>query len=413
MLVNSKNKVIPLNHFELKRVAVIILGGGEGKRLFPLTQNKCKPAIPFGGRYTLIDIPISHALLSGFCEIFIIGQYLADTLHTHIHKTYHAHGDLHLLTPENNEVFEGTADAVRKNLAYFKQVQADYFLILSGDHLYNIDFKEMILQGISSDADLVIATNCVGEKEAKRMGVLQIDGDKKVTDFYEKPQTKELLKQFKQREGYLASMGIYLFKKKSLFQLLQDDLREDFGKHLIPTQMKKGGVFSYIYKGYWEDIGTIESYYHANLALTREEAGFNCYDEAATIMTKSHHLPGAKIKNCLVNHSLICEGSLVAGGEISGSIIGTRSVLKAGSVIKDSILIGNSYYSNDSHCPTIGERCIIEKAILDENVTLGKGVKLRNKSNYLYYDDPRGRFFVRDGIIIVPSGVSLPANFQF
>lgn len=445
MLINTNNESHSCLHEQiaLDRFAVIILGGGEGKRLEPLTRSKCKPAISFGGRYTLIDVPISHALSSGLRNVFVIGQYLASTLQKHLLQTYPHGNKIQMLVPEEREGgkvwYNGTADAVRQNLHYFSELSADYFLILSGDQLYNINFQEMISFAIETQASMVIAAQPVNEKDATRMGLLKIaPGATRIVDFHEKPKQKEILDQYytddftlhrlgynaRHDKRYLGSMGIYLFKRQALFDLLQEDPREDFGKHLIQTEMKKGSVHAFLYDGYWEDIGTIDSYYHANLALTRHgddrTRGFQCYDERYLILTKTHHLPGAKIFHTRVSQSILCEGSVIEAEEITHSIIGVRSVLQQGVVIRDSILSGNEAYerptlSEKVDRPLIGENSVITRAILDENVTLGKGVKLLNRHGLQNYDPPEGtpEIYVRDGIIIVPRGTTLPDGFTF
>lgn len=438
-----------LEHLPLDRIGVIILGGGEGKRLEPLTRSRCKPAISFGGRYTLIDVPISQALASGLRNIYVIGQYLASSLQKHLLQTYLHHGVaqnlIQMLVPEEREGgkvwYKGTADAIRQNLHTFSELPADYFLILSGDQLHNIHFQEMVHFAIETGASMVLAAQPVSEKNAKRMGVLKVgNGDTKVIDFYEKPSDPEVLSQyytgdltlarlgcrFAPGNHYLGSMGIYLFKRQALFDLLRDDPREDFGKHLIKSEMSKGNVHTFLYDGYWEDIGTIDSYYHANLALTRHgddrTQGFQWYDDKNLILSKSHHLPGAKICNTQISNSILCEGSLIEAEEIVQSIVGVRSVIKRGTIIRDSILSGNDAYERPilipgegGERPTIGEECLIERAILDENVTLGRGVKLINVRKHQTYDpsekDPQ--IFVRDGIIVVPRGTTLPDGFVF
>lgn len=434
--------------FSLDRVGVIILGGGEGKRLAPLTTTRCKPAVSFGGRYSLIDIPISHSLSSGLNKIFVIGQYLAYTLQKHLFQTYLHFGisqnQIQLLVPEEREGkhiwFKGTADAIRQNVTHLEEIPVDYFLILSGDQLYNINFQKMIEFGLETDAGMLIATQPVNEKSAKRMGLLKLqEGGTKVVDFVEKPQEELILNQYRnddftlsglgyevsEEKRFLGSMGIYFFKRNSLFDLLRDDLREDFGKHLIKTQMKKGDVHAFLYDGYWEDIGTIESYYEANLALTAPEKtrkeGLLCYDEKNLIMTKTYRLPGAKVSNTLINKSIVCEGGIIEAKEITHSIIGVRSVIGKGTIIRDSILIGNEYYekhlpgSHQLDRPGIGEGCLIEKTIIDENVKIGNGVKLINQAKHQNYDSPLGQppISVRDGIVIVPRGTYIPNNFVF
>jgi glucose-1-phosphate adenylyltransferase len=361
----------PPSHISLDRVAVIILGGGEGARLKPLTQTRCKPAISFGGRYSLIDIPISHSLTTGLNKIYVIGQYLAYSLQKHLFQTFFNHGiyqnQIQLLIPEERGGkkiwYQGTADAVRQNIEYFSEISADYFLILSGDQLYNINFQKMINYGVDLDAGMLIAAQPVIKKDAKRMGLLKIEhGGSRIFDFYEKPQEETVLDRFYTDEftlrylgyegnhgkHYLGSMGIYLFKRQVLFDLLREDSREDFGKHLIQTQMKKENVHAFLYDGYWEDIGTIESYYHANLALTRLEddrkSGLQCYDERGLILTKRYNLPGAKISNCTIDRAILCEGSVIGGKEVTHSVIGIRSVIDYGSIVRDSIILGNEYY---------------------------------------------------------------------
>lgn len=456
MLVNFLTEVLQgkdlqgkeqASNISLDKVAVIILGGGEGTRLKPLTQARCKPAISFGGRYSLIDVPISHSLTTGLSKIYVIGQYLSNSLQKHLFQTYLHYGitenQLQLLVPEerNGEkiCFKGTADAVRQNLDYFAEIPADYFLILSGDQLYNINFQKMINFGVDVDAGMLIAAQPVNKKNAKRMGLLKIEhGGSRIFDFYEKPQDEAVLERFftdeftlnhlgyegQQGKHYLGSMGIYLFKRQVLFDLLKKDPREDFGKHLIQTQMAKGDVHAFLYDGYWEDIGTIESYYHANLALTSMEGsrktGLQCYDEKHMIVTKGYHLPGAKIADCKIDRAIICEGCIVEAKEVTHSILGIRSVVHPETVIRDSIVMGNEYYERPplvtggpTLCPTIGRNCRIEKCIIDENVTIGDNVILLNRHGHVNFESADGHIVVRDGIIIVPRAAQIPDNYVF
>lgn len=452
MLVNSSSEKLVQEteltaNISLDRVGVIILAGGEGKRLEPLTKTRCKPALSFGGRYNLIDVPISHALTSGLSKIFVVGQYLAHTLQKHLSKTYLHNGliqnPIQLFVPEERDGkvawYEGTADAVRKNIEYLAEESVDYFLILSGDQLYNINFQKMISYAIKMDASMLIAAQPVNEKNAHRMGLLKLEyGKSRLVDFVEKPSEKKVFDRFYTDEftyfslgieqtsdkHYLGSMGIYLFKKQVLFDLLQEDGREDFGKHLICTQMKKKDVYAFLYDGYWEDIGTIESYYSANIALTMQDGsgkqGLKCYDEKELIFTQSYHLPGAKIGDCRLNQTLICEGSVVEAEEIVRSVIGIRSIIGKKTIIHDSIVLGNDHYQRTSFlvgapvpCVGIGENCRIEKAIIDENVSIGNNVRLVNKEGHTHYDAPDGSVVVRDGIIVIPRGTTIPDNFVF
>ncbi|SCA63922.1 Glucose-1-phosphate adenylyltransferase [Chlamydiales bacterium SCGC AG-110-M15] len=424
------------------RVASIILGGGEGKRLYPLTRSRCKPAISFAGRYLLIDIPISNSLNSHIHKIFVLTQFLSSPLNRHILDTYRlstfSQGFIEVLGPEQKPErklwYEGTADAVRKNLEYFRRTPVDYFIILSGDQLYRMNFLNMLSVAQNTGADLTIATLPVKREDAKRMGVLRADKRAHITDFYEKPQEDEILDRFRvdpshslltdsniQLPGddcYLASMGIYVFKRQALFDLLEKDDREDFGKHLIPTQIDEGNVSVYLHDGYWEDIGTVSSYYHANLAMTKANPGLNCYDELNTIYSSHYHLPGPKIYNSHINSSIICEGSIVEAESISNSILGTRSVVQGGTVIKDSYIAGNDFYAHPipsgqdgtGDRPYIGKNCHLDKVVLDRNVILGNGVKLINSKGLNDYDSEN--VFIRDGIIVVKEGACLPDGFE-
>lgn len=433
----SPNK--PAAQVDMSKVTTLILGGGEGRRLSPLTNSRCKPAICFGGKYLLIDIPISNAINSGCQKIYVLTQFLSATLHQHIYRTYRpgtlSQAYIELLTaeqgPDNRSWFQGTADAVRQNLGYLREIPSEYFLILSGDQVYNMNFQHMLRFAKQTDADLVIAALPVSKTEAKRMGVLKLNEDRFITEFCEKPQDKALLEHMRlqeftlkqlgetksssKRNQHLGSMGIYLFKRQALFDLLKQDPREDFGKHLIPTILSKGKVAAYLFNGYWEDIGTIDSFYHANIALTNPSPHFNCYDEPNPIFSYQHHLPSPKIANTVVNHAIVCEGSISQADEITNSILGPRSVVKSGSVIRNSYIMGNDFYTSHIHSSEgpydleIGENCIIDGVIVDKNVSIGNNVRLTNKNKLAHYNSEH--IFIRDGIIVVGKGARLPDGF--
>lgn len=416
------------------RVACIILAGGQGTRLFPLTEHRCKPAVNFAGRYRLIDIPISNSLNSNMNHIFVISQFFSSGLNEHIKDTYPLDhfqgGSLNLLFPEERPEgqiwYKGTADAVRKNIETLTKLPIDYFLILSGDQLYNMDLEAMVQFAYEKDADLTIAALPVGQAAAPRLGLLNIDNDSNIIDFHEKPTDPEILKRFEISDDFihrhdihcinppcfLASMGIYVFKKNVLISLLQEDSREDFGKHMIPTQLKKGGGAVFLHQGYWEDIGTIASYYEANLALTTNSLGLNLYDEVLPIYAHNHYLPGARIIDTKILDSIICDGAILEGEEILHSIIGVRSVIRSGTIIRDSVLLGNQNYTSleDATCHyEIGENCLIEKTIIDQDVKIGNNVRLTNEQKLQTYDGEG--VYIRDGIIIVASHTTLPDNF--
>ncbi len=422
------------------QVATIILAGGQGKRLYPLTIHHSKPAVSYGGRYRLIDIPISNSINSNFRQIFVIAQYLSSELQHHIQQTYHFDtfnpGSIDVLTPQENEKgekqwFEGTADAVRKNLPIILKSPAEYFLILSGDQLYNIHFQSMLEFTKEIDADLTIASIPIGAKEASRMGLLNIDKKHLILDFVEKPSDPKILESFRlkndfflsrkiqppKEDFYLASMGIYVFKRDTLISLLEQDQRHDFGFHLIDTAVKQKKTAAFVYEGYWEDIGTIGSYYDANMILTSASQGLNTYDEKNPIYARPTFLPGPKIENAKITESIICDGSVIFAKEITHSIIGLRSHIGKGTIIRDTVMMGNHFYmppfqEETSGAPSfyVGENCTIEKAIIDEFVQIGNHVQLVNKKKLKEYDGDG--IFIRDGIIIVPSGTHLPDHFE-
>jgi len=429
---------LPYEGVDTSRVASIILGGGQGTRLAPLTTTTCKPAIPFGGRYRLVDIPISNSLNSDIRKIIIISQFLSAALHHHLFQTYQLEpfrsGFLQLLTaeqrPSGGKWFQGTADAIRQNLDYLLECPADYFLILSGDQLYNFDFRQILHHAMEQDADLTIAALPIEEEEASRMGLLKVSPDGWVSDFIEKPEQEEVRSPFamsdqtmvrmglssQSKRRYLASMGIYVFKRQALWDLLARDPREDFGKHLIPTKVREGGVSAFIYDGYWEDIGTIRAFYEANLMLTDPHPALHFYDEPRKIYSASRNLPGPKINDAHISSSVICEGAIVNGSQLHHSILGPRAVVGEGTKIYDSIIMGANAYTPPQHTPrplpqtfSIGERCEIRGAIIDRNVHIGNDVRLVNEKGLTEYDSDH--VYIRDGIIVVVRGASIPDGF--
>ncbi len=423
---------------DMRHVTTIILAGGNGTRLDPLTNTRCKPAVCFGGKYRLIDIPISNAIHSGCSKIFIISQYLSSSLNQHIFNTFHPGSfpstAIELISAEQKHGekswFQGTACAVRQNINYFMELPSEYFLILSGDQIYNINFQHMIHFAKETNADLVVAALPVNEADAKRMGIMKIDENSFINEFYEKPQEQEHLdrlrvpistleqivgKALDDKRQFLGSMGIYIFKRQALIDLLKRDSREDFGKHLIPTKVSQGNVAAYIHDGYWEDIGTIESFFKANIALTALNPEFNCHEENKHIFFRQHYLTAPKIINSAVMNSIICDGSIVEAAEVTKSIIGLRSIIKQGSIIRNSYIIGNEFHVSPTHSesisnsPIIGENCVIDHAIIDKNVRIGKNVHLVNKEKLMNYTSDK--VCIRDGIIIVPRGTHIPDGF--
>jgi glucose-1-phosphate adenylyltransferase len=424
-------------------IATIILGGGQGTRLFPLTQTRCKPALHFGGRYRLIDVPISNSLNAGITNIFVLTQFLARSLHSHIFHTYRhdpsVQGGIEILCaeqrPGTSNWFQGTADAVRQNADYLLETSAEFFLILSGDQLYRMDFEKLIRCTEQKDVDVWVASLSIGEKDAQRMGIMKVNEDHHIIDFYEKPNSPALLERMKTPKSalknmglsvhddreFLGSMGIYLFRRSALFELLESCPGDDFGKHLIPTQVKRGRIAAFVHDGYWEDIGTIESFYTANLALNHPGCPFSCHDEHHPLYTTPSNLPGPRFGHGTISCSTICEGSIIDADEISNCLIGPRTVIRRGTVVRDSYLMGNDYYqypityatkhslSNLPPAPVIGENCVIQRTILDKNVCIGNRVQLVNNNHLTTYDgDP---VYIRDGIIVVSAGAVIPDNF--
>ncbi len=431
-LIKEGDAVLP----DMSEVTTIILGGGEGKRLFPLTQTCCKPNVSFGGRYKLIDVPISNAINSGCHKIFVITQFLSTALHRHINKTYSHFGfdscGIEILSPElkpgKKSWFEGTADAVRQNLEHLLEYPTEYFLILSGDQLYTMDFRKMLQLAKSTNADLIIAAQLITKKDCPRLGVLQVDNQQMITRFVEKPQDEQLIDEMQipnllknrfskkhPQHNHLGSMGIYLFKKEALIKLLLGDARADFGMHLLPSIISQGNSAALLFNGYWEDIGTIESFYNANIKLTYPNPEFNFYDEIKPIYTSHSNVSPSKISGGQINNCIICEGSIIEKSKISHSILGQRTVIRKGCTVTDSYLMGNDYYKHTvlpiehTELLEIGKNSVIQKAIIDKNVRIGENVSLINKVGLRNFDG--NNIYIRDGIIIVPRNATIPNGF--
>ena len=417
-------------------VVSIILAGGKGTRLFPLTMHHCKPAMPFGGKYRLIDIALSNSINSGYQQIFVIAQYLSAELQHYINQTYpsstFSKTTIDILSPEEKENgerewFLGTADAIRKTLPTLLKTSADYFLILSSDQLYNIDLRKMVSFAQETKADLTIAATPVEKSSAHRLGLIKIHADATIDEFFEKPEKPAQLKPFllskdfyHQRKisnngpHYLASMGIYLFHRDALIRVLKNSSGLDFGHHLLKDTVKQEKSVAFIHSGYWEDIGTVATYYRANLSLLTQKKRLNIYDEQNPIYARPTFLPGPQIGSTQISHSLISDGSLIDAKIIEQSVIGMRSHIKKGTVVRNSVLFGNDFYlpSFDLSLQSafwIGEKCWIENAIIDEHVRVGNRVRLINKKRLSYYDG--NGIYIRDGIIIVMAGTTLPDGF--
>ncbi|HQW69413.1 MAG TPA: glucose-1-phosphate adenylyltransferase [Flavobacterium sp.] len=419
-----------------KSTLAIILGGGQGSRLAPLTESRSKPAVPIAGKYRLVDIPISNCINSDIKRMFVLTQFNSASLNQHIKNTYHfSHFSTAFVdilaaeqTPDNPTWFQGTADAVRQCMTHFLNHDFDYALILSGDQLYQMDFNEMIKAHHDSGASISIATLPVTAKEAPEFGILKTDAENYITSFIEKPKA-DLLPQWtsevsdeSKAEGkhYLASMGIYIFNRDLLVELMKNQETKDFGKEIIPQAIGKQKILSYQYEGYWTDIGNIDSFFEANLGLTDDIPKFNLFDNSSKIYTRARVLPPSKITGAsTIDKSVVAEGCIINGVTIEHSVVGIRSRIGYGSTIIDSYLMGNDYYQNLEEIRTnvehgiinigIGERCFISNTIVDKNCRIGNDVRL-NGGKHLA-DTNTDLYTVKDGIIVVKKGAVLPNGF--
>jgi glucose-1-phosphate adenylyltransferase len=401
------------------------MGGGRGTRLHPLTAMRSKPAVPIAGKYRLIDIPISNCINSGIYRVSILTQFNSVSLHRHISQSYNFDafhtGWVEILaaeqTPESAAWYQGTADAVRKQLFEIQASGAEYVLILAGDHLYRMDYREMAEFHWEKNADITVAVQPVARSEASRFGILKRESDGHISDFVEKPRDPEIQKKFVSRDDearpFLGSMGIYLFKTKVLFDLLTYHPRhDDFGGDIIPEAIQSHEVFGFDFDGYWEDIGTIRSFYETNLQLTSANPPFNFYDPKSPIYTHARFLPGSIVEDSKLQDVLIAEGCRIRRAEITHSIVGIRSQIAEGTVIKNSIVMGADYYepkNNRGSLPIgIGANCRIESAILDKNVQIGDGVVI--KAFPRDGDIDGDRYYVRDGIVVIAKDTEIPAG---
>ena len=417
-----------------KKVLAIILGGGQGSRLYPLTKMRSKPAVPIAGKYRLVDIPISNCLSSNIKRMFVLTQFNSASLNKHIKHTYQfsyfsdAFVDILAAeqTPENKGWFQGTADAVRQSMHHFKGYESDYILILSGDQLYQMDFNEMLEAHIAADAKISVASLPVNAKDATSFGILKTNNDQTIGSFIEKPETK-LLPDWKsnvspamKKEGkhYLASMGIYIFNKDLLIELLEGTDAIDFGKEIIPEAIDKHKVLSYAYEGYWTDIGNIDSFFEANIDLTADIPKFNLFDRDNSILTRPRVLPPTKISGTTLEKSIVAEGSIIHGSRIANSVIGIRSRVGKGTVIENSYVMGSNRFLDLKEIDAarakgvphvgIGDRCFITNCIIDKNAKIGDDVRITGGKHL--EDTETDTYAVRDGIVVVKNGALIPSG---
>jgi glucose-1-phosphate adenylyltransferase len=424
---------------ERRNVLSVILGGGAGTRLFPLTQQRSKPAVPLGGKYRLVDIPISNCINSGVDKIFVLTQYNSASLNRHIAQTYRfsqfSDGFVDILaaeqTPESPQWFQGTADAVRQVLPHISDWGIDTLLILSGDHLYRMDYRKFLDRHRETEADVTVSVIPCTPAAAEEFGLLKADQSGRITEFSEKPKGEALeamrvdTTDFGLTEAeasarpFLASMGIYVFKYERLVELLAHDINwVDFGREIIPSAINHYNVQSFLFNGYWEDIGTIDAFYLANLDLTSPMPKFNLFDTNAPIFTRARYLPPSKVHNCDVRDTIISDGCIINEAKLLRSVIGLRSRIGQGSRIEASIIMGADYYQSieDMLSETtagiprigIGEETIIRRAIIDKNARIGSNVRLLNENRVENADGDGGNYFIRDRIILVPKNATIP-----
>ena len=412
----------------MKHVLALILGGGRGARLFPLTHLRSKPAVPIGGKYRLIDVPISNCLHADIRRIYVLTQFNSASLNRHIAETYRmdlfSRGFVEILaaeqTPDNPNWFQGTADAVRQAARHFVYHDAEYYLILAGDHLYRMDYAAMIEEHVERRADITIAAQPVTADDAPAMGIFRFDQNGQITAFEEKPNADRLKaigssvppgSRFllpSPEKPFVASMGVYVFTREALLETLERHPGVDFGHEIIPAALNTRRVNAYLFRGYWQDVGTVESFYDANIMLTRRNAPFSFYDPHRPVFTRPRFLPASRLDGCSIDEAVIAEGSLLDQCTISQSIVGIRSQIGRGSKITRSVLLGADFYDRDDDAPShaggpelgIGADSVLDRVIVDKNARIGPGVRLVNEAGVQHADGDG--YFIRNGIIIVP-----------
>ena len=425
------------------KVLSVIMGGGQGTRLFPLTKERAKPAVPLAGKYRLVDVPISNCINSELKRIYILTQFNSASLHRHIAQSYKfaqfSAGFVEILAAEQTYAdtswYQGTADAVRKNKIHFRNSDWDHLLILSGDQLYRMDFRRIIQQHVDSGADITIATIPVRRSEVPSFGIMQVDADRRITRFVEKPSDPAVQDSLRldpswyehlgvegEGEFFLASMGIYVFKRGTIFPPsgtgFLDNTLTDFGKHIIPQAIKEMKVFSYVYQGYWEDVGTIKAFFEANIELTTELPRFDFFNMGAPIYSRPRFLPGSKVNGAAIDHAVISDGCIINRANIKDSIIGLRCIVGEGTRLTRTILLGSDFYetmgSIQQHeragIPRIGvgTNCRIENTIVDKNARIGNNVIISPAGKPENVDHPN--YYIREGIVIIPKGGTVPHN---
>jgi glucose-1-phosphate adenylyltransferase len=421
----------------MPKVLSIVLGGGKGTRLFPLTKDRAKPAVPFGGKYRIVDIPISNCINSGFRQIYILTQFNSASLHLHLSRTYSfdsfSRGFVEILAAEqtlqHSGWFEGTADAVRKNLIHFRPQEPTHYLIVSGDQLYRMDLADMFRKHVESGCGLTIASTFVDRETASQLGIMKVGADYHIESFMEKPGPTRDISEFKvpqelrldrrtQGKDYLASMGIYIFDAALMEKSLEGDLN-DFGKEIIPQILSSQPVNAYPFDGYWEDIGTIKSFYEANLDLCSINPNFNFYDEERPIYSHKRNLPASKLNYCTINQSLTADGCIITNSSLNRSLIGVRTVIESGASLDGVVCMGADFYETIEQKKEnaarnrpnigIGSGSIVKRAIIDKNARIGDSCRI-GIDEKPRADGDYGNYHIVDGIIVIPKGAEIPTG---
>ena len=424
-----------------QRSLAIIMGGGAGTRLYPLTKERAKPAVPLGGKYRLVDIPISNCLNSGLRQMYLLTQFNTTSLHQHIGASYkfdhfsQRRSFVEILaaqqTQDNVNWYQGTADAVRQNMRYFLEHPVDYFVILSGDQLYHMDYRQLLKQHVESGADITLGTVPVTRAAASDFGIMHSDSARRIIRFQEKPKEAAVLDELKIPDALLkdlgrrpddelfqASMGIYVFNRKVLIEAMANE-GTDFGKHIIPGAIQKYAVHAYIFQDYWEDIGTIRAFFDANLALTDILPPYSFFERNAPIYTRTRFLPASKINGVSIRNAVISDGCILTDARLERCVVGIRSIINSGAELRDVVLMGADYYEGDPRAAAlnlpenapaigIGRNCVIKRAIIDKNARIGDGVVITPDGKPENFDSDN--YYIRDGVVVVPKNAVLPSG---
>ncbi|MBV9492439.1 MAG: glucose-1-phosphate adenylyltransferase [Verrucomicrobia bacterium] len=416
-----------------QKTLAIVMGGGAGTRLFPLTQKRAKPAVPLAAKYRLVDIPISNCINSGFGQVYVLTQFNSESLHRHINASYKfdqfSKNFVEILaaqqTAEGARWYQGTADAVRQNLRYFLEGAYDYYLILSGDQLYRMDYADLLQAHLRAGADITLGTTPVDRQAASAFGIMHSDAQRRIFRFEEKPKDPKLLDQLRippellselgrpaDAELYQGSMGIYVFNRQVLIDALNND-KDDFGKHIIPSALPHYKVMAYIFQGYWEDIGTVRAFFEANLTLTDTVPAFNFFDRVNPIYTQQRFLPATKINGAQIRRAIIADGCIISEAHIERAVVGIRSVIETGATLRNTVMMGADFYREEEPQPKpglpplgIGRNAVVEGAIVDKNARIGDEVVITPEGKPANADGEN--YYIRDGVVVIPKGAVIP-----